>query len=121
VLKAIQLRALTEGSSARDLHVIRRCAALQSTACRQAAREGMLKGKIAPDWLGSHILTLYLGAMQRWEADEFDDARFVREALHGLFVCLLADATGEGERVLRRKIGALEKHAKKAPRARLSA
>lgn len=61
-------------------------------ACARAIEEGLLRGQISPEILGSQIYGCYRLARQDWANGYFDLAGFRKQALIGVFLCLAADA-----------------------------
>jgi hypothetical protein len=55
--------------------------------------DGDLAGEVDPALLGRQIWRAYSVARSEWTIGRRDIDAFRREALYGLYVCLLADAT----------------------------
>lgn len=84
---------LENGPAPRAQATWSRCRDLQTAACHQALDEGDLAGQIDSAWLGDEILTAYTAALRGWVMGDLSATQFRARALHGLFVCLLSDAT----------------------------
>jgi AcrR family transcriptional regulator len=109
VVQAVEYQALQRGATPRGIRALARCASLQAEACRLAARDGALRGRLDPDLLGEQILDLYRVAMRRWVMKDLDDLGFLDYALQGLFVCLLADATEQAAPMIRLRLSEIQK------------
>jgi AcrR family transcriptional regulator len=108
VFRAIERQTLQAGMDPRGARSLKRCADLQAQACREAREDGDLAGLLDPELLGEQVLGLYRIALRRWEIGEIDGGAFRRQALYGLFVCLLADATPRAANEIRSRILGLQ-------------
>lgn len=108
VLMALEHQPPQDGPAPRQHRTLARCAALQAAACRAAAAEGALRGRLDADLLSHQILGLYRLAMRRWARGEVDDVGFIDNALYGLFVCLLADASETAAPAISQRLADIE-------------
>ncbi len=92
---AAEHQAMTAGPQPSGANLIERCTRLQINALTRARAEGDLRGELDVRLLAAHILSAFRTALRRWALGQLDDEGFRSEALHGLAVCLLADASEE--------------------------
>jgi len=84
-----------------------RAAAMQEAAVATAIREGLLRDDLPAGELGRQIFRGYEAAMLEWALGCGDDARFRREALYGLYICLLAVAAEQTRKQILDELRAL--------------
>jgi len=83
---------------------IRRCEAMAEQALGAAVEQGVLTPVLSPRVLAHQIFMAYLQAMHGWAVGMLSDRGFRSQALHGLFICLVAAATDDARPALVREL-----------------
>ncbi len=101
-----------------DSHWIdERSTQMAANACRTGLGEGLLRGSIDSDMLGSQMYAIYRTCLHDWVHQRISIAEFRHNALQGFYVCLAADATPEFHSELVKKIEQLSRPATAAKAA----
>lgn len=85
-----------------------RAATMQENAVRFAQEQGLLRGDIPPSLLGEQIFANYRVAWSAWTYRHISLERFRHDALVGVYLYFLSDATDDFRPVLLQKLRELE-------------
>jgi AcrR family transcriptional regulator len=83
---------------------IRRCEAMAEHALAAAMEQGILTPVLSPRALAHQIFMAYLQGMHGWAVGMLSDRGFRSQALHALFICLVAAATDSARPALLREL-----------------